>query len=145
MQFVDEQDDAPFLLGQRIEHGFQPLLEISPEFGPGQQRAEVQRQNALVLEALGYLAIDHTLGQALDDCRLADTGLTDEHRVVLGAPLQHLYRPPYLVIPTDHRVELALFGALGKVDGVLLQRLTRLLRFRVVHGLATAHVRNSRP
>ena len=39
----------------------------------------------LVLQALGHVALDDALGEALDDGGLADAGLADEHRVVLGA------------------------------------------------------------
>ena len=37
-------------------------------------------------EALGHVAGDDPLGQALDDRRLADARLADQHRVVLRAP-----------------------------------------------------------
>ena len=43
-----------------------------------------------------------------DDRGLADAGLADQHRVVLGAPLQHLDRAADLVVAADHRIELAL-------------------------------------
>ena len=32
---------------------------------------------------------------------------TDQHRVVLGAALQHLDRAAYFVIAPDHRIQLA--------------------------------------
>ncbi|MCY1412601.1 hypothetical protein D9M71_280120 [compost metagenome] len=140
MQFVDEQDDPAFLLGQLVEHRLQALLELAAELGAGDQRAHVQRQQALVLQAVRHLAVDDALGQALDDGGLADAGLADQHRVVLGAALQDLDSPADLVVTTDHRVELAVFGALGHVDGVLVQRLARFLGVRVVHRLAAAQV-----
>ena len=108
----------------------EPLLELAAELGAGDQRAHVEREDALVLEALGHLAVDDALGQALDDGGLADARLADQHRVVLGAPLQHLDRAADLVVAADHRVELAAGGALGQVDGVLLQRLAALLGVR---------------
>jgi hypothetical protein len=48
--------------------------------------AEVERDEPLVLQALGHVAVDDALGEALDDGGLADARLADEHRVVLGAP-----------------------------------------------------------
>jgi hypothetical protein len=66
--------------------------------------------------------------QALDHSGLADPGLANQHRVVLGPAGQHLDYPPDLGIPADDRVELALAGAAGQVDPVLLQRLVRALR-----------------
>ena len=40
----------------------------------------------LVLQALRNVAADDALGQALDDGRLTDAGLADQHRIVLRAP-----------------------------------------------------------
>lgn len=91
-------------------------------------------------EAVRHFAVDDALGQALDDGGLADAGFADQHRVVLGPPLQDLDGPADLVVATDHRVELAFLGALGHVDGVLVQRLARLLDVRVVHRFAATQV-----
>ncbi len=44
-----------------------------------------------------------------------------------------------LVVAPDDRIELALLGALGHVDGELLERLTLLFGVGVVHVLAAAH------
>ena len=84
----------------------------------------------LVPQRLRDVAGDHPLGEALDDGGLADAGLADQHRVVLGAPGQHLDHSPDFRVPPDDRVDLALAGALGEVDAVLLQRLVAALRIR---------------
>jgi hypothetical protein len=91
-----------------------------------------RRQEALVAQALRHLAVDHALGEALDDGGLADAGLADQHRVVLGTALQHLDGAADLVVAADDRVELAVAGALREIDGVLLQRLARFLRISAV-------------
>ena len=140
VQFVDEQDDPAFLLAQFVEDRLQAFLELAAELGTGDQRPHVQGQQALVLEAVRHFAVDDALGQALDDGGLADAGFADQHRVVLGPPLQDLDGPADLVVATDHRVELAFLGALGHVDGVLVQRLARLLDVRVVHRFAATQV-----
>ncbi len=66
-------------------------------------------------------------------------GLADQHRVVLGAALQHLDGAADFLVAADHRVELALAGALGQVERVLGERAA--LRFGVgaVHALAAAY------
>jgi hypothetical protein len=101
-------------------------------FRAGQQRAEIQRQDALVAQTLGHLAVDHALGQALDDGGLAHARLADEHRVVLGAALQHLDRAADFVVAADHRVELAVAGALREVDRVAFEGLALILRIGAV-------------
>ena len=123
VQLVDEGDDLALGVGDLLQHGLEPLLELAAVLGAGHHRAEVQRHEALALQALGDVAGDDPLGQALDDRGLADAGLADQHGVVLGAPGQHLDDAADLGVPADDRVDLAVAGPLGEVDGVLLQRL----------------------
>ena len=78
--------------------------------------------------------------EALHDGGLADTGFADQHRVVLGATLQHLDGAADLVVTTDHRIELALLGPLGHIDGKFLQRLALVLGIGVIDLLAAAHL-----
>ena len=96
-------------------------------FDAGDHRTEVERDDGLVAQALRHVAGHDALGQALDDRGLADAGLADQHRVVLGATAQHLHDATNLVVAPDDWVELAFAGALGQVGGVLLQRLVAAL------------------
>ena len=91
-----------------LEHRLEALLELAAVLGPGDQGAHVEGDDALVLQPLRHVAADDALGQALDDGRLADAGLADQHGVVLGAPRQHLDDAADLLVPADDRVELAL-------------------------------------
>ena len=103
----------------------------SPRYlAPGDHRAQVERDQPLAAQRLGHVAGDDALGQPLDDGGLADAGLADQHRVVLGPAGQHLHHAADLGVAADHRVELALAGRGGEVDAVLLQRLVRALRVR---------------
>ena len=96
-------------------------------------------ENALVAQALRHFAVDDALRQSLDDGGLADAGLADEHRIVLGAPLQNLNGAANLIVAADHRIELALGRALGQIDAVFFQRLAILLGARILHLGAAAH------
>ena len=122
------------------QHGFQPLLELAAIFGAGDQRAEVERQHLLVLEALRHVALHDAVRQPLDDGRLADAGLADQHRIVLGAARQHLDGAPDLLVAADHRIELAFGGGLGEVAGVALQRIIGLLGAGRIGGAALAQI-----
>ena len=93
--------------GDFLQHGLQPLLELAAIFRAGDQRAHVERQQLLVLEALRHVAVDDAQRQAFDDRRLADAGLADQHRVVLGAPRQDLDGAADFLVAADHRIELA--------------------------------------
>ena len=76
--------------------------------------------------------------EALGDRGLADAGLADQHRVVLGPPGEHLDHAADLLVAADHRVELALARGLGEVAGVFLERLVAVLGGRAVRGPALA-------
>ena len=120
VQLIDEQDDVaagPDLL----EHLLEALLEIAAVAGAGHQGAEVQGVELLALDGLGHVAGHDLLGEALDDGGLADAGLADQNRIVLGPPGQDLHDPLDLAVPADDRVELALAGQLGQVAAELVE------------------------
>ncbi len=105
-----------------LEDRLQALLELAAVLGAGEQRADVERDDAAVAQRLGHVAGDDALGEALDDGGLADAGLADEDGVVLRAAAEHLDDAADLVVAPDDRVELALLGLLGEVAAVLLER-----------------------
>ena len=140
VQLVDERDDLAVGVGDLLEHRLQPLLELAAVLGAGDHRAEVERDEPLVLEALGDVAGDDPLREPLDDRGLADAGLADQHGVVLRAPRQHLDHAADLLVAADHRVELACAGQLGEVAPVALERLVLLLGVLVGDALAAANL-----
>ena len=140
VQLVDEEDDAAVGRGDLLEHGLEALLELAAVLRAGQQRAEVERPDAAALEALGHVARDDALGEALDDRRLADAGLADQDRVVLGAPREHLHRAAHLVVAPDHGVELAALGDRGEVAAEARERVVALLGVLVVGALGAAQL-----
>ena len=129
----------PSCLARSLSTAFSRSSNSPRNFAPAISAPMSSASMRLLAQALGHFAVDDALRQALDDRGLADAGLADQHRIVLGAPLQHLDRAADLLVAADHRVELALLGALGQVDGVLLERLALLLGVRVVDLLAAAH------
>ena len=133
VQLVDEQDDPPFRLRDLLEDGLEPLLELAAELGSGDQGAHVERDHLAVLQALGHVARNDPLGQALDDRRLAHARLADQHRVVLGPAAEDLDHAADLGVAADDRVHLALAGQLDKVAAVLLQGLVLVLGILVGH------------
>ena len=119
---------SPSAAETSLQHGLEALLELAAVLGAGHHRAQVQRDQPLVLEALGDVAVHDAPREPLDDGGLAHAGVADEHRVVLGAPGQHLDDPADLLVAADDRVELAGAGRVGEVAPVLLQRLVGVLR-----------------
>ena len=123
-----------------LQHRLEPLLELAAILGAGDQRAHVEGDDALVLQPLGHVAADDPLGQALDDRRLADARLADEHRVVLGAAGQHLDDPAHLLVAADDRIELAALGQRGQVAAVALERLVLALGVLIGDAMRAAHL-----
>ena len=140
VHFVDEQDDAALGRGHFVEHRLQPLLEFAAIFRAGDQRAHVERQQLLVLQRFRHVAVDDAQREALDDRGLADAGLADQHRIVLGAARQHLHRAADFLVAADHRVELARAGGLGEVAGVFLQRVIGVFGARRIGRAALAQI-----
>ena len=123
VQLVDEQDHLALGVLDLLEHGLEALLELAAVLGAGDQRAQVERDDALVLQALRDVAAHDALGESLGDRGLADAGLADEHRVVLGSPAEHLDDAADLLVAADDRIELAGARLRGQVAAVPLERL----------------------
>ena len=85
MQLIDEDNELSFLARDLLEHRLQTFLELTPVLGTGQHLTDVEHENPFAAQRLGYVAINDALGESLDDRGLANTGVTDEHRVVLRA------------------------------------------------------------
>ncbi len=133
VQLVDEDDDAG-RLGDLLHDRLETLLELAPVLGAGHQGAEVEGDDAAVVQRLGDEPGDDALGQPLGDGRLADARFADQHRVVLGPARQDLDHPLDLVVAADDRVELPLLGQQGQVAAELVQQRRVLLGFLLGRG-----------
>jgi hypothetical protein len=125
VKLVDEEDDVA-ALGDLFHHLLQALLELAAVLRAGDQRRQVERVDLLVLQQLRDLAFVDAGGEALDHGGLADPGLAEQHRVVLGPTGEDLHDPLDLGLATDHGIELALLGELGQVAAELVEQLRRL-------------------
>src|SRR4051794_28260086 len=137
VELVDEQDDVA-ALGDLLHHLLEALLELAAVLRAGDEGREIQRVDLLALEQLGDVGVRDALGEPLDDCGLADAGLTDQHGVVLGPPREDLHDPLDLGLATDDGVELALCGELGQVAPELVEQLRGLLALALGAGPARA-------
>ena len=131
VQFVDKQDHLAIARLHFAQHGLETILKLAPELRAGEQLTHVQRHDPLVTHPLWAIAVHDPQREALGDRRLAHARLANQHRIVLGAPAQHLHRAPNLLVTPDHRIELALLGLLRQVNRVLLQRVVAAFGFRI--------------
>ena len=84
VQFVDEQDDVAAAL-DLLEDLLESFLEVAAVAAARYERTQVQRVELLVLDGVGNVVGRDALRETLDYGGLADAGLADQHRVVLGA------------------------------------------------------------
>ena len=136
VHLVDEKDDHAFRRRDLRQHGLEPLLELTTVFRTGDQRAHVERQKALVVQAFGHVAIDDAQGKPFDDRGLANARLADQHGIVLGPPGQHLDGPADLLVASDHGIELAGPRVQGQVARIALERVVTAFRGFRIRGAA---------
>ena len=114
MQLIDE-DDGVLILHQLLHDGLEALFELAAVLGAGDDQREIQRQDALVGQERGHVALGDALRQTFDDGGLAHARLADQHRIVLGAAAEDLHHALQFVIAADERVERVVHGGLGEV------------------------------
>ena len=121
VHLVDEQDQLVGGAADLVDHRLQALLELAAVLRPGDHPGEIERDDAATGQRLGYLVVHDSLGDALDDRRLADARLAEQGRVVLRPAREDLDRLLDLVGAADHGVELALASLLGEVAAELVE------------------------
>ena len=141
MQLVDEEDDLAGCRFDLLDEGLEPIFELAAKLGAGDQRPEVERDHALVLERGRHVTAGDALGQPFSDGGLANARLTDEDGVVLGAPGQHLDHATDLLVAADDGVEFALACERGQVAGVLVEDLVLALGVGIGNPLAATELR----
>ena len=134
VQLVDEEDDAALGTADLLEHGLESLLEFAAVLCAGDQRAHVEGEDRLVLQALRHVAADDALGQALGDGRLADARLADQHRVVFRLAREDADDVADLAVAADDGVKLVFAGALDQIRAVFRERVIGALRIVAGHG-----------
>jgi len=138
VHLVDEQNDAALGRGDFVEHGLEPLLKFAAIFSASNKRAEIEREQFLVLQAFRHVAIDDAQRKALDDGGLADAGFADQHRIVLGTAREHLDGAADFLVASNDRVELAVARGLRQIAGIFLERVIGIFGRSRVGGAALA-------
>ena len=132
VHLVDKQNVGACRGGHFLQHGLEALLELAAIFGARDQRAKIEREEFLVVQALRHVAVDDAQREPLDDRGLADARLADQHRIVLGPARQHLDGSADFLIAPNHRIKLAVAGSLGQIARIFLQRVVGVFRRRRV-------------
>ena len=139
MQLVDEQNDLSRRIFDFFQHGLQAILKLTPIFCAREHRAQIQGHYTLVLQPFRHVAGNDALRQTFHNGGLAHAGLSDQHRIVLGTPGEHLNYAADLFVAADHGIELAASSLLGQVAGIALQRLILFLGILIRYLLRAPH------
>src|SRR5690606_29083611 len=105
----------------------QTVLEFATVLRTGDQRAHVERDNALGLQVLRHIALDDSDRQTFRNGGLPHAGFADEDRIVLRAAGKNLEDAADLVVAPDDRVDLALTREVVQVARKTLERLIAAL------------------
>ena len=122
VHLVDKQDDVVGF-GCLLDHVLEALLKLTAILGARDKTRQVERPDVLVHKVLGHVAGSDLLRQALDDGRLAHTGVTQDKRVVLGAARKDLHHALDFLFAANHGIELAVARLLREVSGELPERI----------------------
>ncbi len=107
VQFVDEKNDLALRVGDLFQKSLQPILEFAAKLRARDHRADVQRDELLLLERLRHVAADDAPREAFDDRRLPHPGLADQHRIVLRPAREHLHDATNFVVAANHGIDLS--------------------------------------
>ena len=67
------------------------------------------------------MSVSDPLSQTFDNSRLTYAWITDEHRVILGAPGQDLHQTFHHILPADHRIKTSVFCHFCHIPAEFLQ------------------------
>ena len=91
-----------------------------------------------MLQAVGHIAIGDAERKTFGNSGLADSGFTDQHRIILGPAGQYLDRSTYFLVATDYGIELTCACNLRQVAGKFLERVIAVFCPGCVSGTSTA-------
>src|SRR5436309_4962348 len=127
VDLIDKEDDRAGALFDLAQHRLEPLFELPAELAAGDQGSHVQRDHASLLEPFRHVAVHNSLRQPLRNGRLAHAWLTDQARIVLGAPGEDLDHAADFFVPADDGIEFALAGKVGEITAVFREGLVFFL------------------
>ncbi len=140
VHFVNEQDDGAFRARHLFQHGFQTLFKFAAILRARDQAAQVERDDALVLEILGHVSGDDALRESFGDGGLPHSGFADQHGVVFRAARQHLQDAADFVVAANHGIEFAAAREVGQVAAVFVERAVFVFGRLIFDALPAAQV-----
>src|SRR6185369_14617999 len=123
-----------------FEDGFESIFKLAAVLRARKHRAEIESDESLVAQSFRHVARDDSLGQAFDNRRLTNTGLANQHGIVLCPARKNLNRATNLIVATDHWIEFSFSCLLGQIARILRKRLVVLFGVLVCKSRTAAHL-----
>ena len=77
--------------------------------------------------------------KTFDNGGFADAGLADQHRIIFGAPRQHLDHPANFIVAADDRIELSFAREIGEIAAIFFQSLVFFFGVGIGNSLRAAN------
>src|SRR5512143_1102309 len=139
VHLVDEQNDFAFRRLNFFQHRLESFFKLAAILRACDQRPHIECNNSLILQALGNIASNDSLGEPFDDRRLANAWLTDQHRIVLGPARKHLNHSADFVVSANYGIELPRRGHLCEIATISFQSLVGRFRILGSHSLVAPY------
>ena len=120
VDFVNEEDDVGGFL-QSVHHGLHSLFELPTVFRPGNERSDVEGDDALVEQHPADLLFDDSQRQSFRDGAFADPRFAHQDGVVLFATRQHLADTLNFLGSAYDWIQTTFFGQLGQIAPEIVQ------------------------
>ncbi len=133
MQFVDKQNYITGL-NSLINALLQPLFKLASVFGTGKHAGQIQRDQPHTLHDIRDIAVGDFLSNALGNGCFTNSGLTNQHRVILGPAAEYLLNPVYFLFTADNRIKMSFSGQLGQVCAEIIKIRCLCFRFILLRG-----------
>ena len=115
MDLVDEENRLR-ICDQDLHHGLETLFEVATVARACEHGSHVERVHLALEHRVRHQLVVDAQREALRECGLANSRLTDEKWVVLATAREHLDHALELVDATDQRIDLAVLGSLREID-----------------------------
>ena len=139
VQLINEEDDLALGLLDLVEDALQAFLKLAAVFCTCDQRTHVQAEHGMILQVFGHISAFDPLRQPLGDGGLTDTGLTDQHGVVLAFAGEDTDDIANFRIASNHRVKFMRLCHFDKILTVLFQSVVGVLRVITRDPLIATH------
>ena len=123
--FVNKHNNRNFRALHLLDHLLKPVFKLALHRSPRLQQAHIQLQKLGPLQRGRHIAPRNPQRKALDNGGFANASLSRQNRVILPPSHQHINDLPYLLIPPDNRINLAIARFFRQISAVSLQRLAR--------------------